>query len=90
MVARLHRGDARADRFDDARRLVPQDAGEEALRVVPVQSVRIRVAQRGGDDLDADLALLGRGDNDVRDFQGLLGGPGDGGRAGDGLKKGRR
>lgn len=85
MVTRGHRRHARAHRLDDACRLVPENAGEEALRVVAIQGVRVCVAEGGGHDFNADFPFLWGGDDDVRDLKGLLGGPGDGGRAGDGL-----
>jgi hypothetical protein len=51
VVADRDARDARPDRLDDRARLVPEDAREEALRVVAVQRVDVGVAQRVGDDL---------------------------------------
>lgn len=55
-VAHLDGGDVLPDRLDDGRGLVSEDAGKESLRIVSVQRVNVRVAERIGDDLDADLA----------------------------------
>ena len=41
MVARLHARDARAHGLDDARGLVAQHAGEQALRVEAVEGVGV-------------------------------------------------
>jgi len=90
VVAGLHGGDALPDGFDDAARLVSQDARKESLRVVAVEGVNVRVAQGVGHHSDADLAGLWW----VYDYgflrEGLLGAAGDHGLARDGLAGGRR
>ena len=83
VVPRDDVGHALPDALDDARRLVAEDARKEALRVESAQRVRVRVAQRGGHDLDADLVPLGRSDLDLADLQRLLRLPGNRGLARD-------
>ena len=51
----LDAGDTRAHAFHNAGCFVAEDAGEQALRVLSAQGVGIGVAERSGDDLDADL-----------------------------------
>mmetsp|Transcript_67072 Transcript_67072/g.187620 ORF Transcript_67072/g.187620 Transcript_67072/m.187620 type:complete len:286 (+) Transcript_67072:812-1669(+) len=73
--------DALADALHDARRLMAEDAGEEALGVQAVEGVGVGVAERDGVVLDADLTLLGRPHHDLHEGQGLLRLEGDGGQA---------
>ena len=56
------------DRLYDGRGLVPQDGGEEPLRVVPLQGVDVGVAEGVRDHLHANLALLGGGDLEKNNF----------------------
>ena len=41
-----------------------QDAGKQTLGILPLEGVHVRVAQRVGHDLDADLASTGGRDDD--------------------------
>mmetsp|Transcript_84851 Transcript_84851/g.252925 ORF Transcript_84851/g.252925 Transcript_84851/m.252925 type:complete len:572 (+) Transcript_84851:157-1872(+) len=62
-----------ADALHNARGLVAQDARKEALRVAAIEGVGVRVAQRHGNVLHADLALQRRPDLDLHNLQRLLG-----------------
>jgi hypothetical protein len=73
MVARLDRGDAFADFDDDASAFMAEDDGEETFRVIAGEGECVGVADAGIGDLDQHFALLGRGDVDLDDFQGLSG-----------------
>ena len=64
-VAHFDRGDALAHGLDDGAGLVPEDAGKEALRVLPAERVDVRVAQRVAHDLYTDLAGFRRRDDDL-------------------------
>ena len=79
VVARLDAGDARPDLQHHARALMPQDRGEQALGIQPVQGVGVGVADACGLDLDQHLAGLGAFQVDLDDLQRLLGFEGDGG-----------
>mmetsp|Transcript_54449 Transcript_54449/g.122463 ORF Transcript_54449/g.122463 Transcript_54449/m.122463 type:complete len:264 (+) Transcript_54449:166-957(+) len=77
MVARLEPGHALTDALNDARGLMPKDAGEEALGVEAVEGVCVRVAESDGNVLDAHLPLLRRCHLHLHELQGLLGLEGD-------------
>ena len=64
-VAHFDRGDALAHGLDDGAGLVPEDAGEEALRVLPAERVDVGVAQRVAHNIDTDLAGFRRRDDDL-------------------------
>lgn len=85
MIPNLDAGHTFAHTFHHTRGLVPQNAGEEAFRVVPTQRVGVSVAERSVDYLDTDLACLGRVDGHGANLERLLGLPGHGGAAFDGL-----
>lgn len=87
MVTRLHLGHPRPHALDDARGLVAQHAGEEALGVVPAERVGVRVAQGGVDDADAHLARLRGSDRDGAHLQRLFRLPRDRRAALDGLSR---
>lgn len=85
MVSRLDRQYTRANTFDDTSSLVAQDAREEPLRIMTIQSINIRMTKRIGDDLDAHLPGQRRSDGDGLEGEGLLRSPGHHRLAGDGL-----
>lgn len=87
MVARLHVGDALADRLNNTGALVSEDDGEGTFWVLAGQCVGICVADTGVVDLDTDFVSFGRSDLDVFDAKVLAGFPGNGGLASDGLAK---
>ncbi len=78
MVPLRHARHAGADVDDDARALVPEDDGEEPLRVAAGTSELVRVAHAGGADFDEDLARLGAVEVDGLDDEGFTGFVGDG------------
>mmetsp|Transcript_5863 Transcript_5863/g.24238 ORF Transcript_5863/g.24238 Transcript_5863/m.24238 type:complete len:407 (+) Transcript_5863:165-1385(+) len=87
VIAGRHRRHAGADGFDNRASLVAQNAREEALGVLPLERVHIRVAERVGHHLDADLAGFGRRDHDGLVAERLVRRPGDGGFARDRLTR---
>mmetsp|Transcript_10548 Transcript_10548/g.26421 ORF Transcript_10548/g.26421 Transcript_10548/m.26421 type:complete len:267 (+) Transcript_10548:584-1384(+) len=58
VIARLHRRHALADALHHARRLMPQNTGEQALRILSGERVGVGVAERGVGDLHSHFALL--------------------------------
>mmetsp|Transcript_35090 Transcript_35090/g.84997 ORF Transcript_35090/g.84997 Transcript_35090/m.84997 type:complete len:389 (+) Transcript_35090:125-1291(+) len=60
VISWLHRHDTRTNRFHDTSRFVSQNTGKQAFWIEPIQSVDIRMAKSIGNDLDANLAFLGR------------------------------
>ena len=77
MVARLHRGDARADLANDAGALMAEDRREDPLAVEAIERVGVGVANSGRLDLDQDFAGLGAFQIEFDDFERLLGLKGD-------------
>lgn len=78
VVARFYGRDAFADFDDDAGAFVAEDDREEAFGVIAREGERVGVADARIGDLDQHFALLGRGDVDLDDFQGLSGCEGNG------------
>ncbi len=74
----LNSVDLRADRLDDAGRLVAEDRRRRE-RVVAVDEVQVAVADAAGDGAHEHLAPDGLLDLDVLDRQGLVGTVEDGG-----------
>jgi hypothetical protein len=85
MITDSDRSDTFTNALDDTSSLVTENARKEPLRVLAIQSVNIRVAERVRDDLDTDFSSLGRVDRNNLFGQGLLGGSGYHGLALDGL-----
>ena len=83
MVAHRHRGDALADRLDDAAALMAENGREDAFRIGAREGEGIGVANAGGMDAHQHLARLRGRDIDFGDFQWLACGPGDGGAGSD-------
>ena len=79
MVAGLHAGDARADFAHDPRALMAEHAGEQTLRIEPVQRVGIGVADAGRLDLNQHLARPGAFEIELDDLEWPFGFEGDGG-----------
>src|ERR1700730_13478741 len=79
VVAGAHARDTGSHLLDDASALVTQNRREQTLRVAPGQREGVGVADSGRDDLDQDLARLGRGHIHLLDRQWPTGSPGDGG-----------
>jgi hypothetical protein len=68
---RLHRRDARPDIGHDAGALVPEDRGEQALRIGARARELVGVAHAGGLDLDQHLAGLRTIERHRRDLERL-------------------
>ena len=79
VIADRDRGHARPHFDHHARALVPQDRGEDALGVQPVQRIGVGMADAGGLDLDQHLAGARPLQIDLDDLQRTFGLEGDGG-----------
>ena len=79
MIARPHRGHARADLAHHAAAFVAEDGGEDALAVQPVQRVGVGVADAGRHDFDQHFAGFGAFEIELDDFERLLRFKGNGG-----------
>lgn len=85
MVSRHNILHAFSDRFYHSSCFMAKHTGEEALRVVAIKRVRIRVAQRSGYNLNTHFSSFWRSDVHVCYFQWLLCSPCHGSFASDGL-----
>ncbi len=79
MVARLHRGDARADFAHDARAFMAEDRREDALAVEAIERIGVGVADAGRHDLDQNFAGLGSFQIQLDDLERFLRLESDGG-----------
>jgi len=72
MIPRLHISYSFTDTFNNSSSFVAKNAGEETLRVLSTPGVVVGVAERGGEDFDADLAGLRRRHLHVLDHERLV------------------
>ena len=79
MIALAQRGHARPDVDHDARTFVTQNRRKQALRIRARAGKLIRVTYPAGLDLHQDFARFGPVQIHGDDFQGFVGGGGDGG-----------
>ncbi len=84
MITHRHRGNALADRFDDAATFVTEDAWEDTFRVFAGERVSVGVADASRNDAHQHLASLGRLDVHFDNLQRLIGGKRDCGTGLDG------
>jgi hypothetical protein len=78
MVSHGQGRDAGTDLHDDARALVPEDAGEQALRVLPRERVFVGMADAGRFQLDQHFARFRAPDLDHFDTEWFARFQGDG------------
>jgi len=78
-------GNSLADRLDYTGSLVSKDDGEDSLRILSTESVRVSVTNTSSVEFDSDLSLLRGRDFDRLDGKGFRGLPCNGSTTGDGL-----